>query len=68
LILSIERAIIKACPIGKKAEAADRAFEKMKRIEPREFAPHLQTVGQMQNGSRSEVPPTSPRVDVDDDN
>jgi hypothetical protein len=67
LILSLGSAIIKTSAVGKRAEAADRAYQKARQGDQREIAPLPPVVGPPRTGARADVPPPSPKAVAGDD-
>jgi hypothetical protein len=68
LILSVGGAVIKTSPIGKKAEAADRAYQKAKQGTSAEISPPARVVGPSRKEIRTDIPPSSPNAEVGEDN
>ena len=62
LILSIGGAIIKTSEIGKKAEAADRAYQKAKQGNRAEFTPPTPVVGRRAADVRGDGPTSPPQA------
>jgi hypothetical protein len=68
LILSVGGAVIKTSPIGKKAEAADRAYQKAKQGTQAEISPPARLVGPSRTDIRADIPRSSPNAVVGEDN